>query len=558
MEQKFQKIIFLLAFLLFAILILNIATTVQLHYDSAHQAIVSKNLAKGFGGVETYHGKVILSCLTTGLTVLLPGALLIALLGNQIWVPGFAVCCLNLALLTILAYQMRKVFTKPGMYYSFLVGLLGFFLYYDNFWWGYYLGEISSFLLLLIACAYYAVSGMNKTFKHLFCFGLILGIALNAKLIVLPGVIGVSVFIFFVYLGRFFQKKMNASSVFRLWGALVFGVVVSQMPAMLLDIFNVWQDGRYSYWEYLQYRQEFISTKSSPGLGMILSATHPLQALGENLSYQYGKIEEIFRSYGLPMGCVLLAFLAILVLGIYQLKNLNQPESIFIALLFSAFVFYLIWYFIAAHIIFERHALHVVLIFGVLLLLVLARFFSWYGIVPLLVMMVILLPAEKQRYLAKTLTLSDPSQGKFTLYNRYVQEANHYIEGRTFKFPLANCGWMGATREIEFLLSGVDNFKDCYKLIEEALVYDEKSGHYDWSRPVNFTLLINNVTWAMGKTQGNNRKMHPVIVKACEKNILFENPLYRLMECHFDDLQKRIPLDKETPFVNIPEWWRGH
>jgi len=545
-----EKVLIVLAALYFFLIVVNIALNTPFVYDSALHAIFSKNFANGYGWAESYHGKAGFLIYTTGPAITIPGALFIAVLGNKIWVPALTVCLINFSLVSVVAYQLRKIILDKNVYYSFLAGLGFFLVFYDNYWWGYYLGEISSFFLLLLGCVYLSAITQQNIRRNLFIFGVLASISLDAKVMSAPGLAGITgILMLMIWILDFYQQKSIGAKI-KLTLMLMGGFFAAQIPFRLFEIINMALDGRYTYLEYLRFRHDIVTTRTLPGLQSLFGGESVFLAFFKNVSYEYEKLSEIFVTYGYIKQTFLL-LLAFSIVGVVLLfKKISIAERQLIFFLAGGFASYFLWYFLLTHIIFDRHAVQVMLLFFVCVLFITARGLGWKGVLIMMVVAVLTAAPEKRANFFRALVFKDPSGGENTLYNKDIIDTKNYVLNNPTRFPLANCGWMGATREIEFLLPQSDNFKNCYRLIREALVPNESGSGYHWEHPVNFTLLINNVSWTMSKSHENNKKTQPLVMKACKQNIVYENALFRLMDCPFENLQKFVPLDQGTPFMD--------
>jgi hypothetical protein len=217
----------------------------------------------------------------------------------------------------------------------------------------------------------------------------------------------------------------------------------------------------------------------------------------------------------------------------------------------------------------DRYILHPMLAFLCLLVCLAARTFPRTGLPVLLLAAALVAPAARTAT-TRAILLFRPVpwlDGRSTFYNDQVLEVTTVLTERTFRFPLANCGWLGTTRAIEFLLPAINNFKDCYRLIEEAIEPLERprggaigtnAVGYRWRHPVSFTLVINKVNWMLSETYPPNKVRHDVLALACGSEPLYENELFRIAECDFAGLERHVPLDASMPFVHTPPMWMRH
>src|SRR5262245_42305716 len=194
-ENRFDRTVrVLIAFVGLAVLvsfaqfhIRNIVTG-SIAYDDAVNANAAKNLAMGLGYSTSYHEIVPFDPnVTTGPIVLLPAAALMRIFGNAYWVPHLASTLSIWATLTLVLGLHWRRLTRSQFWGACALIVLGLMLFLDEFG---LLGEMPAAFLawaaILVLCS------KGEALRGVFIAGLLLGLAINAKLItalVLPAVL---------------------------------------------------------------------------------------------------------------------------------------------------------------------------------------------------------------------------------------------------------------------------------------------------------------------------------------------------------------------------------
>lgn len=528
-------------------------------FDSALHAEVAKNIARGAGWSISYPGEGLLAFTTTGPVVVLAGAALVKLLGNPIWAPALANALLNVLLLGLLLQRLRQYGTTTATWLAMTLGLCFGFAYYSHEWWSYFLGEIPSFLLLLLACAVAMEPNLGDR-KRYVLLGLLIALSMLARMLTLPGFAGLGCCLLAKEWSRLRQQPAA------LLRDAAWGTVSLALPLLAFQAWLAWHfpaTGTPTYADYLQFRKVIYANNSAMGIGQVLSASEPLELVRNNARQNAAMLAGILRGLGIPVAAALGT--AVLALGLLCLRLSRPRQAIDYLAITLALVlfFYAVWFFAFAMIAgFERYALHPILAAMVLLVLLIARQFSWPGILLLAFVTVLAAPPLKTAMFKHLVFMqeikrADPVMNQL---NREALEAAEYLRTHSFRYPLANCGWLGATRELEYLLPGSGHFQDCYRLIEDALEPDPANpqGSFRWKHPVDFTLVLQQGTWTLSESFNPDRLRHQALMQACAHNTLYQTRLYRVMECRAADLQQAVALDRDTPFVGTPPIWQQH
>lgn len=158
--------------------------------DDGAIALVAKSLSEGSGyalpiNFSGESGKFLFDPgISTGATLIIPAAIMLRIIGDYPWVPGFTSAIISLGLLFgICGLALRRFGPKDGAAYSLLVLILVYFTTSgQNFiHWHALVGEIPAALLTLYA-VFFVVGDGSRTSSR-FLPGVLLGLAVQAKLL---------------------------------------------------------------------------------------------------------------------------------------------------------------------------------------------------------------------------------------------------------------------------------------------------------------------------------------------------------------------------------------
>lgn len=166
-------------FLLFVWQHVRIVLTSTVQFDDAFIANVAKNLALGNGYAASYYGLQPFHIeITTGPTLVVPTAVLIALFGNEYWVPNLAYTLIVAVVMAALLVMLhRRVTGRAFTVSAFIAGLTMFAIGRQEIG---LLGEVPAAMLIGLA-ALVAVSSDRDSILAVELAGLAFGLALLAK-----------------------------------------------------------------------------------------------------------------------------------------------------------------------------------------------------------------------------------------------------------------------------------------------------------------------------------------------------------------------------------------
>jgi hypothetical protein len=208
--------------------------------DDAFIAHVAKNFARGEGYVSSlrddtplYTRRAFDPMISTGPTLLLPATALMAVFGNEGWVPGATMVLATLALLLAMRLALAKATDPVRLDFAvpvFLALCIAFTALHLEHWYA-LLGEVPAALLLVLACLLPATRGLDPRTGA--WSGVLLGLAFLAKTLAA------------LYFAAFVVVVAAACSPFapgaRGWKSPAFLVAVSVGFALPVLAFEAWK-----------------------------------------------------------------------------------------------------------------------------------------------------------------------------------------------------------------------------------------------------------------------------------------------------------------------------
>jgi hypothetical protein len=293
--------------------------------DDSYISVGAKNLALGYGygtSILRDSGEGLNSFdpgLSTGPTVVIPAAGLIRVFGITPWAPGLATALISLAALAgVFALLRRTHGALRGLAYIVVFVSLAYALTAGPGFVHWYapLGEIPAALLCLLAAI--VLSQSADRIRHLVVAGLLLGLAVNAKLLALFSVVPIGLWL----LGRLAWGRGHRGNRAKGLAAFTLGLLA---PSVLFDLWKLSVLG----WDgYLANYRAFLAFSASAGVG---------EADRGSLA---GLLEQVARSWqqladGYSMGTLALALAAVVVVVLASAAP-NPPAAARLPLLLLA------------------------------------------------------------------------------------------------------------------------------------------------------------------------------------------------------------------------------
>jgi len=478
-----------------------------LAYDDAYLAAAAKSLAFGHGYATHYPSVRPFDVqLGVGLTLEFPAAGLIALFGNEYWVPGLTTVLTIDILLVAIFFQLKRRLPITDLYRVATAGLLALAVLTadSDEWllshWYAFLGDIPSALAVILAILFLA-RDLAQTGAPRASTGLLMGLAINVKLVAVLGV--APAMLFGVLVGhRSARGSVRNSSLF---------IIAALVPSVLVQLWQLWTLGVQGYFDHLVAWQAYLATEGSGSgfsgvLAAIVSDRAPFSRALVNgpvaIAYLGGAISA-------TAVVVLTALIAVQLSGRRANGDAVGGENRIAAmLLWLALVVHAGWWAILSSRDWINHLLpafaYLAASFAISLALKPRRSLM---IATWTVAIVVAIP--RLSFLA----------GYVPVFSQHTQikaamEVRQLLLSRQARGEvLIACGWW-VPRDLEYLLPGVGNFRDCFEM-DRLTVAGGRS-----------VLVRNVVFWNWEQ----NPRMQ-AFADSCERTIEFRNAHYVLSRC---------------------------
>jgi len=463
-ERSLRVFSWLLLALLLQFHVRQIITSSVL-YDDAFIATAAKNVAMGAGYASSYHGIDLFDPeISTGPVVVLPAALLIGLFGNQYWVPGLAITILIWATLLLLMGRLRRL---GGPWHPLAIAITaGGLIIFGTNEFG-LLGELPAVFLVASAFALIADDSASDNWSGLGA-GLTLGLAIYAKLTVafaLPALLLMPCLM--AASGRGISR---GSAWRRRLGWCCAGL------ALPIVAWQVYQFAELSWsidaWAAVKGRQLafLMGSQSLSGIGQLQEAPSVGQALLRNISRNTAALSGYFGDVWR-----LLPVLAAMALALRL--TITSPIVPAVAkrtswLLLCATGLHLAWWLAVSPTGWYRHLLPAIVYAAVLAgilaanVMAVSRRVGAACVLNYCFTIALIMPAWY------------PQSGDFPRIFRWDFDRDPRLSAllrtrdevvrlqQDESTILVGCGWW-VPRDLEYVLPGVNNFKDCFRLRPE-------------------------------------------------------------------------------------------
>jgi hypothetical protein len=420
--------------------------------DDALISVAARNLAEGNGYALSvpYENNPVLDKfspgITTGPTLIIPAAIIIKIVGNTLWAPGFTTATFCLILLLFIIYFIKKRF---NLTFALLFSItLIIFLYNTTagnhfFHWFLILGEIPATFLNILALIIVAYSPYRRKYVIIAC--LLFGLAFTTKMLSLLGFLPLLAW----FLISLIREKNNRKLLMINY---LLGIAIFLTPFILFELWKVISLGLSGY---INNWAGFIQLFSHlSGAERISTGSFIDQFIIRNdlLSNSFG-----FSIYILLVAAIVTGVIIIL----YSDKKFIK--LLFILLMTGSFLHLFYWVFFSLG--WVRYALiGLFLFFTALSLLVFIKLPK--GIIPVIIILLITTFLRPLSELKKPINRFQQFGFNYCLRLENLQKTVSFLEKYKQDRPFISAWWASAA-DIEYALPDLQNFKQFNHLTNE-------------------------------------------------------------------------------------------
>lgn len=519
-----------LLWLAFALLMLFVACQRPFDYDSGFFSSAAKSLALGGGYASHYHVRQWLDPLfSTGPALVVPLAAAIRVWGNAAWLPFVQNALVHVALLGFWLWALFRVFPERRAL-ALSVAFVVLWLVYEPRWWVVFTADMQMLLLLLLL-AWLLVDEQLPSTRRWLGLGVLMAWVWQAKVLSVIGLAVVAVVL---------MRQCWVAGRWRwlLWCLLGFFLLWLPLQALVWQAQAQMTPTELATWKALKWQD--LMDRPSSGVGLLLQAESKWAHLLLSLQRSTLVVSKHLAQYGFPVWVVFLLLAGTVLMGVRSLAALFscRPIKLSWVLAWMAMA-YLAWYFLFCFALAPKFAyLPIMLSMAAVLVWLAER----HAVLPVLAlaMLLLVLPTAKWQELAGFYV---PESDGFAGYREDSRDLVDYLQANPPARPLAGCSWYAAPRTLEYLLPGVQAFRDCYQQVGEAI----QSG---WTYPADATVIVDKRLMIFDR---RNRLRHEKLYQACGQHVLYENLSYALLECRTADWQRVVTGSEHLFPVRSPQ-----
>lgn len=480
--------VFVISISLIVFLYVGISTVISSfpQYDDAYNASVSKNIATGYGYASSYHGKRLFPAeVSTGPSLILPGALLIYLFGTRYWVPSFTTFIISFVLfIYIIKLLFEQVSNKKSSaehatwdtnLFALSIFLFAFLLIPEI----HSIAFIGEFPAALFFCAgTLTIFKRNNTKADLFIGGCLLGLSITTKVITLG--LMLPVVVLWVFYHFIYEKEEEKKPKLFL---IILGVI---LPSLLFEIFKLFTIG----WnDFLILKQNEINFFSDYGSG-ITQTRHSTDLFTFIRTNFIRNLKVLYRTLHVRFSLIIftlinLASFIIVLRKSFQRRNFSSLELMSTSLFFSA-VPLILWWLGFNHIGWYRTISPVTTAIALNIIINVIILFKKpvsAGLIVLGISLIILLSQIPAWGYLSPPRIPRASIQATTNTIKYLESLQ--AEGK----ELLGCGWWWANRRLEYFMHSNENFYECLvsPLENSVLVIDRE--YWNWGSREDIRLI---------------------------------------------------------------------
>jgi hypothetical protein len=545
-----------LSCLVFGLFLWFFASSLSIAYHKAPQhddvmfASIPKNFLNGYGWATSYGEKIPFNPdISTGPTLLLPAMAMIAVFGNQTWVPAMTGALMNIALVLLILWQFRQ---KPHFAAKSLALLLALSLFAVNdfkTFTGYYTTALLFLLSLL-----WVQNPRYSLWWRFFLYGAASAVGLYGKPLILLS------FLLALPAILLLEHRADLRKNIRLFVFAALGFALVFLPWQLYR-HHILTQYPASYQTALElYGKQFFDNHGT-GIGQLKNHAGKLVYLKLNAAKNFRLLSHFLRAENnfpllLVLAVILLPFLLLLKKGreprsAAPEKIPASSETVFYAVLAWVILGNGLWYVLLSFAMTPGHAFFFgffsfFLLFFLIAVLSRSEWISCGICIAAVFLFQVRLPPLLEAYRFKVADIIDNAQ---------IEDTLHFLQSRSFRYPLASCGYLAAPYRMEYLLPHSQNFVDCYNVLEDSLAFDASSASYRWAAEPDFTFVFEGLS-LLGAAHSQEYVLGP-IWESCQQHMLFQKGIYYVCEVPFSDIKDKLdPNETARHLVDYQHWYR--
>jgi hypothetical protein len=558
---------------------LFIAWQKPLQFDDGLFAAIPKNFLNDYGWATSYGERIPFNPdVSTGPTMLIPAAAIIAIAGNQPWVPAVTGFLIHAVLLLLIICQIRQLFARPAVVVLGLLLSISLFTVNDfKTLTGYYMGSLLFLFALLIV-----VNDRYGFAVRYAGYGALAAIALYGKPLALLSFLAAAP----VCVAREMLLVKNGRTRLLLLAAgsalLAFSIVL--MPWHVFKSNTLKQYPQEFQQQHQAYGTFFFEYHGS-GVAHFRDAPDKIVHLKKNTQKNFRILARFLKdenSYPVWLAVIVLVSALVLAFRRWLADQTLQLEYFVPAVLACVVLANGFWFCVISFAMTPGHTFF--LVFDLFLILFLLIGCNSRRADIAVAMCILVVPFFHVRLpdLARAYSFT-AGDGLFS--NSEMMAGAEFLDQGDFRYPLAGCGYHAGPRRLDYLMKASGSLLDCYNLMEDSLVLDEahyraansalleNSGmsprehffmsgkhrevkaKFSWREPVDFTLAFEAFNF-IGSVKGQRYLLEP-IAETCKSNVLYQTQYIYVCEVPFESWASGLDPDEVArSLVKYRSWYR--
>jgi len=466
---------------------------------------------------------------------------LMALFGNQSWIPAITGALVNIALSLLILHQLySRALSRPAIFLAFLLSLSLFAVNDFKTFTGYYSGS-----LLLVLSSLLVSNPRYKAPYRLLLFGFLAAIGLYTKPLILLSFIAVFPLIILWY------RKEYGLPVYQTVLFVLLSFFITLAPWHLYKTATLQKEGPQFQQAYKEYNRFFFEHHGS-GIAQFNNAEEKLSHIKKNTLKNVRILQRFLKNHlGVPF--ILLAAFSLFVwlYFIYKFFYISSSAFFLETAIASVIITNLLWFVCFSFAMTPGHAFFAVFFTLFLLFYLIATYSpsTSIAIILYLIISACLFPAHQPLKKAYSFRDDDPM-----IDAQSMKGVIHFIDEQQYHEPLASCGYAGAPWRMMYLQKSSDMIVDCYHLLADAL-QAEANGQYQWKSIPDFVLVVEGLG-LLGAVKSQAYVLEPIL-EICTQNILYQHPYLSLCKISGTALVHRLdPTKTATELPRYQQWYQ--
>ncbi len=513
----------LLCFFVFCLSKLLAVDGRAMDYDSGYFGAVAKNVMNGYGYATSHSERILFNPeITTGPAVVYPLALLMAVLGNQEFLPQYYIAVTNLLLVGLFSALFIRAYGANVKTAVFLLSLYLLGTLYEPLWWTICIGDMQVIIIMLNAALIIGTPILLQNRYQAALLGALLAFGILVKFSLLMAL-----------------PALMLALLIQVWARTI---RPSLLPVVLLAFLVLFLPFYiYKHIELQNLPPEVNAAmqnnaltaganRQAAGVGIFLMADDKLNHVKKSFNRSRVVLVNLFSGYGLPKGALYFILLCPLAASFFYLAGAIRKSVSFPVILAWLAASFIVWKFGLSLAFQAKYTLPVVWFSAlfVFYILIFRLRMVWLPVAILCLLPLLMSSDMRSTIMGEYFHNQDSLE-----YRKDTENLVSFIAQYSTRPPLAYCGWGAIPRSVFYRLPGSETTPDCYGILAKQIIYrDEEDAN--WVEPVSFWLVRDK---KLMPVYPNDIRRFEQIKTFCDPLPLFDSRYYDLYNCPWSSVR---------------------